>query len=153
MENKFLVDKYKDKVTVLENGSVIADVELWDEMSKLIKKNKFDYLMSITSYDLETDNNLGLAYNFHSTKTKKYLEVRLEFNSDVEIPSVASLWGTADWHEREAYDLMGVKFVNHPDLKRILLPHDWEGHPLRKDYEQPDFYNGMPVPKDKTYWE
>ena len=85
MENKFLVDKYKDKVTVLENGSVIADVELWDEMSKLIKKNKFDYLMSITSYDLETDNNLGLAYNFHSTKTKKYLEVRLEFNSDVEI--------------------------------------------------------------------
>ena len=66
---------------------------------------------------------------------------------------VTDLWGSADWHEREAYDMMGVKFENHPNFKRILLADDWEGHPLRKDYDTPDYYRGMPVPKDKTYWE
>ena len=49
--------------------------------------------------------------------------------------------------------MMGVKIVDHPDMKRILLPEDWEGYPLRKDYKTPEYYNGMPVPKDKSYWE
>ncbi|MBI65677.1 MAG: NADH-quinone oxidoreductase subunit C [Candidatus Marinimicrobia bacterium] len=145
--------KFGDSITFLENDSILVSPDLWKEFSNFLEKNNFDYLMCITSYDLENDNMLGLAYNFYSTKLKKYQEVRLEFNSDVEIESVANIWKTADWHEREAYDLMGIKFVNHPDMKRILLPEDWEGHPLRKDYKEPDFYNGMPVPKDKSYWE
>ena len=60
-----------------------------------------------------------------------------------EVPSVTSLWKTADWHERETYDLCGVRFVGHPDLTRILLSDDWEGHPLRKDYEFPLEYHGI----------
>ena len=60
-----------------------------------------------------------------------------------EVPSVASLWATADWHEREVYDLSGVWFTGHPDLRRILLSEDWEGHPLRKDYEFPLEYHGI----------
>jgi NADH-quinone oxidoreductase subunit C len=60
-----------------------------------------------------------------------------------EVPSVTSLWRAADWHEREVYDLSGVWFVGHPDLKRILLADDWVGHPLRKDYEFPLEYHGM----------
>jgi NADH-quinone oxidoreductase subunit C len=60
-----------------------------------------------------------------------------------EVPSVTSLWRTADWHEREVYDLSGVYFTGHPDLTRILLSDDWVGHPLRKDYEFPLEYHGM----------
>src|SRR5436309_1313423 len=60
-----------------------------------------------------------------------------------EVPSVTSLWRTADWHEREVYDLSGVSFTGHPDLTRILLAEDWEGHPLRKDYEFPLEYHGI----------
>lgn len=60
-----------------------------------------------------------------------------------EVPSVASLWRTADWHEREVYDLSGVLFTGHPDMTRILLADDWVGHPLRKDYEFPLEYHGI----------
>jgi NADH-quinone oxidoreductase subunit C len=58
-----------------------------------------------------------------------------------EVDSVASIWGIADWHEREAYDLMGIRFQGHPNLRRILCPEDWVGHPLRKDYEMPLEYH------------
>lgn len=60
-----------------------------------------------------------------------------------EVPSVSGLWSTANWHEREVYDLCGVRFTGHPNLRRILCPEDWVGHPLRKDYEMPLEYHGI----------
>lgn len=60
-----------------------------------------------------------------------------------EVPSVSSVWSTADWHEREVFDLCGVRFTNHPNPRRILCPEDWVGHPLRKDYEMPLEYHGI----------
>ena len=62
-----------------------------------------------------------------------------------EVPSVAGVWAIADWHEREAYDLVGIRFLGHPNLTRILCPEDWVGHPLRKDYEFPEEYHGIRV--------
>lgn len=60
-----------------------------------------------------------------------------------DVPSLSGVWRTADWHEREAFDLVGIRFVGHPDLRRILLPTDWIGHPLRRDYQEPDRYHGI----------
>ena len=73
--------------------------------------------------------------------------------SEPNINSLIDVYDGANWHEREAYDMMGIEFSGHPDLKRILLPEDWEGHPLKKDYEVQNYYHGMYVPKDKTSWE
>ena len=138
-----------------DSQSIMVNHSIWLDVAKELKGNKdlnFDYLMCITSYDLGSDR-LGLAYNLYSNDLKHSLEVKIEFESSVEVPSVASVWRTADWHEREAYDMMGTLFSGHPDMRRILLASDWEGHPLRKDYKEPDYYRGVPVPKDKTAWE
>ena len=153
-----IIEKFNDKIELLESGNVflVKDIPSWFDIATFLKNSKelqFDYLMCITAYDLGDSKNFGLAYNFHSTKLNHSIELRIEFSDGTEVKSIESLWKAADWHEREAFDMMGVTIVDHPDMKRILLPHDWEGYPLRKDYKTPDYYNGMPVPKDKSYWE
>ena len=152
--------KYLQKIDsniVLEDDTnyLLIDPSKWNEISNELASNKelsFDYLMCITSYDLGS-GKLGLAYNLYSNTIKHSLEIKIEFDQAIEIQSVASIWKTADWHEREAYDMMGIIFLGHPNMRRILLSDDWEGHPLRKDYKEPDYYKGVPVPKDKTAWE
>jgi NADH-quinone oxidoreductase subunit C len=105
-----------------------------------------DYLDCLSGVDLGK-NMLGVTYNLSSITHHHKLTVKVEVSREKpEIHSVSSIWGTADWHEREAFDLFGIVFTNHPDLRRILLPDDWDGHPLRKDYKVPEFYRGMKVP-------
>ena len=149
--------KASGKASVIEGKAVISvSPEKWSEISFLLKnesKLNFDYLMCISAYDKGDNKVYGVAYNFYSIVNNHYLEVRVEAEDDISIPSVTGLWKTADWHEREAYDMMGLKFEGHPDLKRILLSDDWEGYPLRKNYKEPDYYHGVPVPKDKSYWD
>lgn len=95
-----------------------------------------------------TGGTLSVYYHLESTTLKHKLVLRISVPRDEPTcPSVAMVWRTADWHEREAYDLLGIVFEGHPELKRILMPYDWEfGYPLRKDYKNPEFYNGMKVP-------
>ncbi|MCA9797913.1 MAG: NADH-quinone oxidoreductase subunit C [Cyanobacteria bacterium HKST-UBA04] len=94
---------------------------------------QFDLLLSVSGVDNKT--TLTAVYHLYSTKTKAKLVVKA--NGD-KLPSVVSVWPGADWHEREAYDLFGIQFDGHPNLKRILMPDDWVGHPLRKDYTVDD---------------
>jgi NADH-quinone oxidoreductase subunit C len=105
-----------------------------------------DTLMCLSGVDY-TGGKLGVVYHLHSMKWNHKFTLKVEVT--VENPhcqSVESVWRTANWHEREAFDLFGIVFDGHPDLRRILLPDDWEGHPLRKDYQVPEYYNGMKVP-------
>ena len=153
---KVIDSKFSESAEIIDDKFIKISSSKWHDIALLLKENdklKFDYLMCISSYDVGDKKTYGVAYNFKSTSLNHYLEIRIEITDEDSIPSVSDLWGAADWHEREAYDMMGVKFENHPNFKRILLADDWEGYPLRKDYDTPDYYRGMPVPKDKTYWE
>ena len=103
------------------------------------------------SKSFDHEPRLEVVYHL-SSYTYKYrltLKVRLpRWQGDVtgelpEIPSVSGVWAIADWHEREAYDMFGIRFTGHPNLRRILCPEDWEGFPLRKDYEFPLEYHGI----------
>ena len=153
---KIIESKFSDAVELVDDKFIKVSSFKWHNIALFLKDNSefnFDYLMCISSYDVGDKNNYGVAYNFKSTSLNHYLEIRIEVNDKESVSSVSDLWGSADWHEREAYDMMGIKFANHPNFKRILLPEDWPGHPLRKDFETPEYYRGMLVPKDKTYWE
>ena len=106
---------------------------------------EFDYLSCLSGVDLK--GKLAVVYNLFSMTKKHKLTLRVEVSTEnPAVQSVESIWKTANWHEREAFDLFGINFTGHPDLRRILLPYDWEGHPLRKDYQVPEYYNGMKVP-------
>jgi NADH-quinone oxidoreductase subunit C len=97
----------------------------------------FDYLADITAIDWRDRIEVVYRLTNLATNAKVVLRVDLDRN-DPQVESVSSVWKGAEWQEREVYDLMGVRFIGHPDLRRILLPEDWEGHPLRKDYVIPD---------------
>ncbi|HID38022.1 MAG TPA: NADH-quinone oxidoreductase subunit C [Calditrichaeota bacterium] len=104
----------------------------------------FDFLSCLSGVD--QGETLATVYHLYSMRHKHKIVLKTEVAREKpEIASVADLWRTADWHEREAYDLFGIIYVNHPDLRRILLPDDWEGYPLRKDYVEPDEYNGIQI--------
>lgn len=108
----------------------------------------FDSLMNLSGVDEIKANLLSVYYHLESTKLKHKITLKVSTDrSKPEVTTVTEVWKGADWHEREAYDLFGIIFLNHPDLRRILMPYDWDaGYPLRKDYENPEFYQGMKVP-------
>ena len=113
-----------------------------------LKKNGFNYLQCQGGYDEGPGLNIVCFYNlievYELNKDIAPREVRLKVflsrNGDLTVPSLYSLFRGADWQERETYDMYGVNFKGHPHPKRLLMPEDWKGWPLRKDYVQPDFY-------------
>lgn len=109
---------------------------------------KFESLACISGVDYPAENQLAVVYHMASYQHKLVLALKafLPRTGTASMPSVTSLFKSANWLERETYDMYGVQFDGHPDLRRILLPEDWVGYPLRKDYVTPDYYNGMPVP-------
>jgi NADH-quinone oxidoreductase subunit C len=105
----------------------------------------FDYLSCLSGMDEK--ENLGVVYHLYSIPFGHRITLKCSVPKDNPIvPTVERVWRTADWHERECWDLIGVKFEGHLNLIRILCGYDWEGHPLRKDYVQPEEYHGFKVP-------
>ncbi len=100
----------------------------------------FDYLFCLTGVDWPAEGYLEVVYHLESTRHNHQLVLRARTADRAEgalLPTVSDIWPTAEPHEREAYDLLGIVFEGHPDLRRLLLTDDWVGYPLRKDYEDP----------------
>jgi NADH-quinone oxidoreductase subunit C len=106
----------------------------------------FDSLLLISSLD-NGDGSLSVVYHLESTRQAHQLAIKITMpTTNAHLPSVTDVWLHANWQEREAWDMMGIRFDGHPDHRRILLDDDYPGHPLRKDFKEPDFYHGMKVP-------
>ena len=120
---------------------VTANVEpsAWRNLASELRRNtdlQFDYLFCVTCVDWKT--HLTMVYHFTSTLFRHTLVVKCKLDRTTpQIETVSDIWRTAEFHEREAYDLFGVIFLNHPDLRRLFLTDEWVGWPLRKDYEDP----------------
>ncbi len=109
---------------------------------------RFDFLSSVTGVDRlalpERSPRFEVVYHLYSLHTKRRVRLKVRVDEGEAVPSLTKVWPTANWHEREVFDLSGIRFTGHPDLRRILMPEDWEGHPLRKDY---------PVQATPKWWE
>jgi NADH-quinone oxidoreductase subunit C len=107
----------------------------------------FDMLSCITGIDnYPTKNTFEVVYNLYSITKNIKLALKVELDRvNPKVESVCEIWKCADWLERETYDMYGIIFENHPDLRRILLPADWEGYPLRKDYVTQEYYHNVKV--------
>ncbi len=164
-----LVARFGDKITGHNLGALDPWVEVAPdgivEVSRYLKSEpdlQFDMLCDLTVVDyFEPDAkkaakvtwqpHLEVVYHLWSVPNKVSLVLKVmlpRWKNDQsgelpEVPTVSGVWRTADWHEREAFDLCGVRFIGHPNLRRILCPEDWVGHPLRKDYEMPLEYHGI----------
>lgn len=98
---------------------------------------QFDFLADLSGADRGPEEEPRFEVNYHLFSTRKHHRLRLKVvlnEEDAKVPTVTGVWRTANWHERETFDLLGVVFDGHPDLRRILLPDDWQGHALRKDF-------------------
>ena len=165
-----LKEKFGDKIIELKSDQPVeafikVDPKSVDKICLYLRDTAglmFDNLMCLSATDdangesvKEEDGSttlkggtLSVYYHLESMSLKQKLTLVVSVDKDKpDVATVAEIWKSANWHEREAYDLIGINFLNHPDLRRILMPYDWEaGHPLRKDYKNPEFYQGMKVP-------
>ncbi len=116
----------------------IAPGEIVPVCRWLKQNGQFERLSTVTGVDrYPQEPRFEVVYHLHSVKRNQRLRLKCRVGTregDTEIDSVTSVWRGANWFEREVFDLFGVRFRNHPDLRRIMMPDDWDGHPLRKDY-------------------
>jgi len=155
-----LINKFGEGVILGEETSglqkaLIIQPEMIAEVCLELRDNPetyFDFLSCLSGVDYgTTENRFGVVYHLASIpfNTQLVLKVSTENNRELDnlpaFPSVSAVYKTAEWHEREAFDLEGIFFENHPDLRRILLPDDWEGYPLRKDYKEAEEYKGIKI--------
>jgi len=144
VEEQLIVDK--PALVVRREGLV--------ELARAARELGYDYLACITGVDYRAERGeFEVIYNLYSYSKLRHLILKTRCPGDEpRVPSLAGIWRSADWLERETYDLMGIVFEGHPNLKRILLPEPWQGHPLRKDYdmEREQFVSKGPEGEDRV---
>ncbi|WP_341225908.1 NADH-quinone oxidoreductase subunit C [uncultured Arcticibacterium sp.] len=156
IEAKFGSESILDKKSEAIQPYIVIDKNSLVKICEFLYTDErfyFDLLNCITAIDNGPENNsMELWYHLTSIPFEKSFIIRVIIDrtpkENEELPSVPSLnsiWKTANWHEREAFDLLGINFSDHPDLRRILLPADWLGYPLRQDYQEMETYHGIKV--------
>jgi len=150
-----LVGRFGDRVTGadLEAASPFATIatEAIAEVAAFCKSEPelaFDNLMCLSGVDYPKADPPRMEVVYHLLSYRHHHTFALKVHVPREspsVPTVEGVWGVANFHERECWDLFGIAFAGHSDLRRILLPDDWDGHPLRKDWQDPDYYNGLHV--------
>jgi NADH-quinone oxidoreductase subunit C len=126
--------EYKQDIEIIENMQIAIHIEtsLFLDVIKKVKQYGFDFLVDLTAIEEE---RLSCIYHFMSLTTKELIRINVKLGEKLEVPSLTKYWLAANVQEREVYDLFGINFIGHPDLKRILCPDDFVGHPLRKDFK------------------
>jgi NADH-quinone oxidoreductase subunit C len=104
----------------------------------------FDALGNLSGVDYPKEQAIQVVYHLYSYRHRHAVVLKVNADRDAPVvPSVAGVWRAANWLEREVFDLLGIDFAGHPDLRRLLMPEDWPGHPLRKDFVEPEEYHGI----------
>ena len=130
--------------------TIITEAQLLTKFCGYLYKEPcfyFDMLSSVTGVDLGTDENkLQVIYHFYSIPNGISIAIEISIPRDkAVVASLVPFWKSAEWLERETFEMFGIYFQGHPDLRKILLPSDWDGFPLRKDYKPQEYYHGIKV--------
>jgi len=137
IEEKF-ADSIIETIEFREELTLVIRRETLIEVCQFLKNDpdlKYDFLSDICGVDfLEREKRFDVVYNLYSIPNRWRVRLKVNLAEDESVDSLTCLWDAANCLEREAYDMFGIKFDNHPDLKRILMPDDWVGHPLRKNF-------------------
>lgn len=134
---------FQDEITItVDREAIVSICRFLKEEPEL----RYEFLADLCGVDWwgKREPRFEVVYNLYSISRADRIRVKIRVPEEVEVPSVTEIWPNADWHEREVFDLFGLRFSGHPDLRRILMPEDWDGHPLRKDY---------PVEEMPRWWE
>ena len=125
---------YLQDIEIIENTQIAIYLELniFMDVIKKVKEYGFDFLVDLTAVE---EDRLSCIYHFMSLTTHELIRIKVKLDEKLEIPSLTKYWLAANVQEREVYDLFGINFIGHPDLKRILCPDDFIGHPLRKHFK------------------
>lgn len=155
LTDKFGADAIMNTETSGLQPAILINPEMIVKVCEELRDNEktwFDFLSCLSGVDHGAESNkFSVVYHLASIPYNRQLVLKVvkEHSRNSEnLPvfhSVSGVWHTAEWHEREAYDLVGIRFEGHPDMRRILLPDDWEGYPLRKDYQAAEEYKGIKI--------
>jgi NADH-quinone oxidoreductase subunit C len=148
---KSLGEKIQNKTEFRSETTYTISPSDLHEIAKFCRDElSFDYLIDITSIDnFGEEPRFEIVYELYSMPSPVYVRLKLHVSEEMgAVDTVSDIWPTANWHEREIYDMMGIKFNGHPDLRRILMWDEFVDHPMRKDYREPDDYEYEPTPHD-----